>query len=527
MTMFGNGLMPGSDQLNRHHFGANGHHEADGFERSSTDVVSSFRGLRALVIGDVMLDTYLEGTASRICKEGPVPVVDLTDEEHAPGGAANVAANLHALGADVILIGLVGRDEAASQLRRALHQRGIDDAHLVEDADCSTMRKTRIVANGQMLIRFDRGETRNCGPKGLHLLLHHLEHALGQCDLVVVSDYGYGAVPDAAIGLMRDWRVRRKRVMTVDAKDVLRYAEAGVSCLTPSLAEAWNVIEKNKDLPMQADPTFAERIGSRLHQRVDAELLSITLAGDGVMLSERSGRTVHLPAHEVERAGDIGAGDSFTAAVALALASGATSEQAVRIGIDAAGIAVTQHRTAIVEHQDLLRRVSLEGRAPMFSPRAVAIILDADRFKGKRIVFTNGVFDILHAGHVDLLQRAKSLGDILVVGLNSDASTRRLKGPTRPIVSERDRLALVAALEPVDFAVLFDEDTPEELIRVFRPHIHVKGGDYRPDELKEAEAVREVGARIEILSLVVGRSTTNVINKIGSLFANGQVEAIT
>jgi D-beta-D-heptose 7-phosphate kinase/D-beta-D-heptose 1-phosphate adenosyltransferase len=231
-----------------------------------------------------------------------------------------------------------------------------------------------------------------------------------------------------------------------------------------------------------------------------------------------------LPAHPVPHAGDVGAGDSFTAAMALALATGADAIQAARIGIDAAAIAVTQRRTSAVTYQDLLRRVSLDGSAPSVSLKNLATILDAERYAGKTIVFTNGVFDILHAGHIQILQRAKRLGDVLVVGINSDASVRRLKGQSRPINHERDRLALVAALDAVDHAILFDDDTPSELIRTLRPHVHVKGGDYTEESLPEIEAVREAGARVEILPLVEGRSTTRVIQKIVTLVTDGVIE---
>jgi D-beta-D-heptose 7-phosphate kinase/D-beta-D-heptose 1-phosphate adenosyltransferase len=198
----------------------------------------------------------------------------------------------------------------------------------------------------------------------------------------------------------------------------------------------------------------------------------------------------------------------------MALASGATPAQAVRIGIDAAAIAITRNRTAAVSVQDLLRRVSLDDASAPLTRKDVLTRLEADRFHGKRIVFTNGVFDILHAGHVDLLRRARALGDVLVVGVNSDASARRLKGPKRPVNREADRLALVSALDSVDYALLFEEEAPAELIRTLRPHVHVKGGDYQASDLPEIEAVREVDARVEILSLVAGCSTTALIDRI-------------
>jgi D-beta-D-heptose 7-phosphate kinase/D-beta-D-heptose 1-phosphate adenosyltransferase len=492
---------------------------------TTIDVVRGFQGLRALVVGDAMLDSYLEGGATRLCKEGPVPVVVKTGEHRAPGGAANVAVNLRALGAEVVFVGLAGRDRAAEELRAALRERQIDDRWLIEDSGCTTISKTRILADDHYVVRLDEGETRTCSATGRRQMLRAIEEAFPRCDLVVVPDYDYGAASDEVIACIRRLRAKRQIVYAVDAKDVRRFATAGATVITPNIAEACAATEGTSPTGMpSADPARAKQVGRRLLELVDAEYVAITLAHDGVMLVERAGGAVHLSARPVRHAGDVGAGDTFTAAMALALSSGASVTQAAGIGIDAAGIAVTQRGTSAVRQQDLLRRVSLDDAAPSTSLSTLAAILDVDRFEGKTIVFTNGVFDILHAGHVQILQRAKRLGDVLVVGVNSDESVRRLKGQARPINHERDRLALVAALDPVDHAILFAEDNPAELIRGLRPQVHVKGGDYTAEDLPEIEAVRQVGARVEILSLVEGRSTTNVIQKIVMLAADGLIE---
>lgn len=495
------------------------------YVHSAIDVVRGFRGLRVMVVGDVMLDTYIDGAVTRICKEGPIPVLDRSVEHQAPGGAANVATNLASLGAEVSLIGLIGDDLAGVQLRKTLTDLGVSDRLLIADEHCSTMRKTRLAARGQYIVRLDEGETRSCSRAGHRRVLQCLEDEFARCDVVVISDYGYGAVCDEVIDTLRVLRQKRPVVLAVDAKQVLRFARAGATVLTPSLAEACAAAGMDSPDPARLSVDQALEIASTLRQQVDAELLSVTLSSEGVLLLDRSGEVRHLPAQRLSVASDIGAGDSFLSAVALALAANAAPSQAVQIGIDAASIAVTQDGTAVVTRQDLLRRVSLTDFAANRSPQALAAVLEGARVAGSTIVFTNGVFDLLHAGHVDLLRRAKALGDLLVVGVNSDASTRRLKGQNRPINNERDRLALVSALDPVDFAVLFEEDTPEALIRTFRPDIHVKGGDYTAADLKEAAAVTEVGARIEILPLVAGRSTTNVIDRIAALYARELAEA--
>ncbi|SRR5579884_3568819 len=508
----------------------------------AVDLVSCFRQLRALVIGDAMLDTYLEGTASRLCSEGPVPVVSKTAEHRIPGGAANTAANLRALEADVIFLGLAGRDVAGELLRRALRERGVSDRWLVEDEAVQTLHKLRILADGQYVVRFDEG-----GPQGANApaaerrLIARLEEAYALCDLVLVSDYRYGVVSEALIERLRELHMAHPKVLLIDSKALHRFHALPATVVTPNHLEARLLIDKDvpQNLVLSDDLSEVEYVARRLLAMLAAEHVAITLAERGVLLLDRAGNVQHLPAHPVAHANDVGAGDSFAAALALALAAGGSITEAAQIGVDAASIAVTRRWTAIVQHQELLQRVSLreyadsaraarEGSAARDGGRSaelahLAARLEEERQAGRSIVFTNGVFDILHAGHVQFLRRAKALGDVLVVAVNSDRGTRRLKGKGRPINSERDRLALVAALDVVDHAILFEEDTPAELIRTLRPHIHVKGGDYAERELPEAEAVRDVGGRMVILPLVGSMSTSGMIDRIVAVATRNEV----
>jgi D-beta-D-heptose 7-phosphate kinase / D-beta-D-heptose 1-phosphate adenosyltransferase len=481
---------------------------------SAVDVVRGFPGLRVLVVGDAMLDTWLEGEAIRLCKEAPVPVVREASTTHCAGGAANTAANLAALGAEVSFVSLIGRDSAGDHLRQALREAGIDDAGLVEDGDVSSLHKLRVIANGQYVVRFDEGDTEQASAPGRALILRRIADMYARCDAVVVSDYCHGAICDEVIGTLIRLRERGQKVIVVDSKEIARFCELQATMVTPNLREAHHAADPRGSLDPRSTLTEAREIGARLRSLLRADQIAVTMANEGVLLIGPTGEQTHLPCHPVERAGDVGAGDTFTAAAALALTMGAPAALAVRVGIDSASIAVTRSRTSVVSYQDLLRRVSLDDNPDPLSLKDVVARLEGERFLGKRIVFTNGVFDILHAGHVQLLRRARALGDVLVVGLNSDASTRRLKGPTRPVNRESDRIALVSALDVVDYAVLFDEDTPAELIRAIRPHVHVKGGDYMAEFLPEIEAVHEVGAEVEILSLVAGRSTTALIDRI-------------
>lgn len=497
---------------------------------AAVDHVRRFRRLRALVIGDAMLDSYLEGTAARLCSEGPVPVVRKTAEERAPGGAANTAANLRALGANVTFLGMVGPDSAGEHLRSLLRQRGIDDRWLVQDQGVSTLHKLRILADGQYVVRFDEGDTAQCSGEGHTRLLAHLDETFPRCDLVVISDYGYGAVSDRLIDRLRALRAARPCVLVIDSKQLHRFRQAGATIVTPNYREACLTVRPLSHSDDDIQHADVDQIGRQLLEVIDAESVAITMGGDGAALIVREGPALRIPAHAVAHVHDVGAGDSFTAAVALALASGANRADAVRIGVDAAGIAVTKRRTAVTYHQELLQRVSLADHAVhrQTGPRAGAALasrLDAERLAGRTIIFTNGVFDILHAGHVHFLRQAKELGDILVVGVNSDRSARRLKGEGRPINRERDRLALVAALDAVDHVILFDEANPAALIRKLRPHVHVKGGDYDGESLPEAEAVHEVGGRVVILSLTGSLSTSGMIDRIRTLTFDGAIGA--
>jgi D-beta-D-heptose 7-phosphate kinase / D-beta-D-heptose 1-phosphate adenosyltransferase len=510
------------------------------------NLVRGFRGLRTLVIGDAMLDTYLEGTATRLCREAPVPVVSRTAEHLVPGGAANTAANLSALDADVTFLSIVGQDSVGASLRSILREQGIDDRWIIEDASMRTLHKLRIVANGQYLVRFDE-EVRSPSVESQKQLLENLEEVFPHCDLVVVSDYGYGVLVDTVIDRLRMLCAARPCPLLVDSKYLDRFLNVHATVVTPSQVEA-QLLVYGHAVTSPGCPTAEagidvqemESIGQRLLAMLDAEHVAITLAGDGVFLLNRQGLTLHIPTHPVAHPNDVGAGDSFAAAMALALAAGGNIEEAARVALDAASIAVSKRWTAVVRYQELLQRVSLRDHAACsrsfssipgsifasWSPEALSQLLellDAERARSRTIVFTNGVFDILHAGHVHFLRQAKELGDVLVVGVNSDRCVQRIKGKNRPINSERDRVALLAALEAVDHVVLFDEDTPIELIRLLRPHLHVKGGDYVDEVLPEAEAVREFGGRVVILPLAGSVSTSSVIDRIVALASKSEI----
>jgi D-beta-D-heptose 7-phosphate kinase/D-beta-D-heptose 1-phosphate adenosyltransferase len=491
------------------------------------DHIRGFQDLHAVVLGDSMLDRYVLGTTNRVSAEAPIPVIAKSGETLCPGGAANVAANLAALGSQVDFISVVGDDQPGHELTELLNGLGVHSAFLMVEPQLATIHKLRIVVGGQCVARCDDGIRAQLSQPTEVLLLEALEHAAEQADLIVISDYGYGAVSERVLRRVAAIRSVHPLPLLVDAKDLLRYRNASASVLTPNLKEALESVALAGALPDEPDDSELETIGRSVLAMTDAERVAITLAADGAFLVTRDGSARRLPARRVASLSDVGGGDSFLAAMALSSAAGGSFELAAGIGLEAAAISVSKPLTAVVSARELISQVVVPERRD-FSLTAAELVIQPVRDSGKRIVFTNGVFDILHAGHVDLLRRARRLGDYLVVGVNSDASARRLKGRGRPINSEQDRAAMVAALDPVDLVVLFDEDEPSNLILHIRPSLHIKGGDYgSADQLAEQHAVRRVGGRVVILPLAGHHSTSDVIDRIRSLQPDDLVVSVT
>lgn len=483
---------------------------------SNIEIALSWSGVRALVIGDALLDTYVDGIALRLGDERPIPVIQALSERHAAGGAANTAAVLRALGAEVTLIGLVGSDSVGMLLRQALRTMSIDDGWLVEDRLVSTLRKRRIRANDQYIVRVDEGDTRSASESAHQQMFARIEEAFPRSDLIVVSDYLYGAVSNDVIHKLSALRAERPCVLAVDSKDVLRFASSKATVVTPNRHEA--EIALDPDVAHGRAPSNrwldVEQMVARLLGKIDADQIVITLASDGAVLGDRTGTLAKISAPNVPGADAIGAGDTFVAAMALALSVGADAVQAAGIGVGAASIAVAKDGTGVPDFDELLRRLAGRQRGAFPSTPALGMILETERAGGRTVVFTCGVFDLLHTGHLHLLHQAKLLGDILVVGVNSDDSVRRLKGDSRPIVNQHERASILASISAVDHVIVFEEDSPEHLIRALRPDIHVKGADYDAESLPEAAAVREVGGQMVFIPRLDGRSTSDIVARI-------------
>ncbi len=475
------------------------------------DVIARFPDLNVLVIGDVILDGYLEGHSSRLCREAPVPVVSLTDYNLAPGGAANTAMNVGSLGARTSLMSVLGEDADGETLSDALEEAGIDLAHLFFRHSRRTIAKRRVVASSQILVRIDEGNTDPIDEVAERMLIERLDRVFGSFDAVIVSDYAYGLFTPRIIQELARLRSRHSTVLVVDSKRPEVFREVHPTAVKPNYEETRRLLQIGE----AEGASRSEHVrphGKRILELTGAKIAAVTLDAEGGIAFERGGKAWQMFARPASDSRANGAGDTFTSALALGLAAGASSAVATELAQTAAAVVVAKEGTALCSAKEL--RDSFWAADKYVDVQSLAGRLEAARREGQKIVFTNGCFDILHQGHITYLSRAKALGDILVVGLNSDESVRRLKGPDRPINSLEERAQVLASLSCIDHIVPFDGDTAIGLIRVVRPDVFVKGGDYTVEMLPEAPVVDELGGRVHIVPYVNDTSTTSLIERI-------------
>ncbi|MFI9722918.1 D-glycero-beta-D-manno-heptose 1-phosphate adenylyltransferase [Streptomyces sp. NPDC052396] len=474
-------------------------------------------GLRVLVIGDVILDTYVRGATSGLCRESPVPAVTLTSVRHQCGGAANVAVNLRALGAEPVLLSAVGDDPGGRRLLDALRAEGVGTDLVRVQARRTTVTKRRVLADGQMLLRLDEGAA-----------AHPLDFAevaaslLPTVDAVIVSDYGYGVWQSSGVEWLAAHREQGPPTLVVDSRRPERFTALRASAVKPNYQEALRLLDTTAPAPGTPWPAS---LGDTLLRLTGAERVALTLDADGSMLFEHGRppvRTFARGRRAPLASATVGAGDIFTAALTLALTAGADSGVAAELASAAAGTAVGTPGTGTCDAAELRRLFG--GTDKVRTPGSLPGRLLDPATRDGRVVFTNGCFDLLHGGHVSCLSRAKELGDLLVVGVNTDASVRRLKGPRRPVIPLAERMRVLAALSCVDFVVPFDDDSPRALIETLRPEVYVKGGDYTLETLPEAPLVQRLGGVVHLLPSVPDTSTTDIIRRIHALSRAGEGE---
>jgi len=475
--------------------------------------------ISCLVIGDLILDEYLWGRADRISPEAPVQVVDVVREELRLGGAGNVVHNLAALGAQVSVCSVVGDDQNGRELLGQFCHHHINTSAVFQDPDRRTSRKTRVVAAHQQIVRIDR-ESREALPVVVEqqLCAWIAAHAC-EYKVVVLSDYNKGVLTPTVIASAISAAAAVGIPVLIDPKgtDFSRYG--GATMLTPNRKEA----EAASGIAITDAASLAQAAGA-IMTATGLQHLLITRSEEGMSLFSNSGEVVHIPTVAREVFDVSGAGDTVLATLAVGIASGLSMVESAQLANVAAGIAVGKLGTSIVTPQEIIDTVSLahkDSHSKIKSFDVLTLLIAAEKNRGKRVVFTNGCFDLLHAGHVKYLQKARNLGDLLVLGLNSDASVRRLKGAKRPLIDQDERAHLLAALDCIDYVIVFDEDTPLNLIAVLKPHILAKGGDYSLDGVVGRDIVESYGGRVELVTFVEGKSTTNIIERILELYSAG------
>ncbi len=460
-----------------------------------------------LVIGDLMIDHYLWGNCERISPEAPVQVVDVQKESTVLGGAGNVINNLKSLGSDVSVITVIGDDKDGVTLIKMLDDIGVNTENILKEPNRKTTKKSRIIAVSQQIIRYDNETKKDISEKNIIELMENISLEIKNYDSVILSDYGKGVLTDdfsqEIIKLCNQEHI--KVIVDPKGNDFSKYK--GAYLLTPNKKEA--IGATGIDIK---DNSSLEKALLHLKKECDLELSLITLSEDGIAIYDKKVEIFPTVAKEVF---DVtGAGDTVIASIAYALSIGKSMQESVKFSNLSAGVVVGKIGSATVtleeieEYEASIHKSSSDTHIKNFE--AIEKIVSRHRAKGKKIVFTNGCFDILHIGHVKYLQVAKSFGDILIVGLNSDASVKRLKGESRPINVAEDRAYLLAALEAVDFVVPFEEDTPYNLIKMIQPDTLVKGGDYKGKEVIGTEFSKE----LRLVDFVEGKSTTKIIKRI-------------
>ena len=479
-------------------------------------VLERLSGARVLVIGDVMLDRFVAGSVERISPEAPIPVVRVLSEQTMAGGAGNVARNVVALGAQAVLVGLRGEDAAGAALAHLLGEIAGLDVRLVAEAGRVTTEKTRYFGGSQQLLRADREVLGAPSAKSRDALQAAVESAAKSTGAVIVSDYAKGVIDGALLARCIEAARNAGAPVLVDPKDKDLRRYAGATVLTPNSAE----LAAATGMPVDSDDAVAAAAIAAA-ERTGVESIIATRGKAGMTVVERNRPPVHLRVRAREVFDVSGAGDTVVATLAAALAAGATLVQAAELANIAAGIVVGKVGTAVATHTEVLEALyageMLAADAKVVDVATALEHVQRWRRNGETVAFTNGCFDLVHPGHVSLLNQARAAASRLVVGLNADASVRRLKGPSRPIQGEAARATVLASFAAVDLVVPFVEDKPLRLLETLKPDVLVKGGDYDLSGVVGADIVMSYGGRVLLADLVPGASSSNIVSRVGGV----------
>ncbi len=477
--------------------------------------LNTFKGIRILVIGDVMLDCYICGDVSRISPEAPVPVLSVTEKTTSLGGAANVAANLAGLGCSVALWGVTGKDGNADAVSSLLGRTGVE-SFLRTEGSRPTTTKTRVVSLGRQIVRFDEETAKPVDPELEDELFQTLEGHVAGADAVILSDYGKGVLAGALAPRVIGCAQKSGKPVFVDPKGADWERYRGASCVTPNEKEIFEVFSPGRERGLSLH-------GEAVRRKYSFGKLLVTRGARGMILFGGDGE-YSVPAPKPREVFDVsGAGDTAVSVLAAAIAAGMPWPEAVFLANTAAGVVITRAGTSPIAAGELVAASKKYRGSKICTREEGGALAKLWRERGERVVFTNGCFDLLHPGHIQLLRSAASEGDRLIVGLNSDGSVKRLKGTGRPVLNQEDRASILSALDCVDMVIIFSEDTPLELLKALQPDVLVKGGDYVPETVVGRDLVESRRGRVVIVPLLEGKSTTSILR---SLKGKGQGDAV-
>ena len=473
--------------------------------------ISKFERFSVLVVGDLIIDEYLWGDVDRISPEAPVQVVSVQKENYSLGGAGNVVNNIVALGGKVSVAGVIGTGKNGQLLLNKFNELGVNTTGIIKEPDRPTTQKTRIIAANQHVLRIDRETVKAISDSTLEKIAIRIEEKMPEVDVVLISDYGKGLITKTLLSRLIKAAQKYKKMTVADPKgfDFTKYT--GVSMLTPNKKEAGLA----SGLEIINESTLWQA-GHKILEIVNLDNLLITCGKDGMVLFRKSKEPYKIKA-EARQVYDVsGAGDTVIAIFGLAIASGTSFESGITLANTAAGIVVGKVGTATVSRQELAAAMTPDDDYPLKHKQLSELpaLINELKKKKRRLVMTNGCFDLIHAGHIRLFSAAKQLGDLLIVAIDDDDSVKKLKGSGRPVISARERVRILSALNTVDYVVVFSSQELKKLIEIIQPDVLTKGSNYSSEEIFGRETVEQLGGRVVLIPVTEDISSTSIINNI-------------
>lgn len=484
-----------------------------------SDVIENFKNLKVLVIGDAILDTYVNGAPDRVSREAPVLVFNVEEKQHQCGGAANTAINVAALGAETYFLSVMGKDSSSRELIDVLKRHKVHTEYILRDKSRATIAKKRITSASHQLMRIDEGTTSPISEACEKEMLQHIEDLFPALDAIILSDYGFGVITNNIIDGLKSLLIQENKIVVADARDLSRFRTLKPDAVKPNYDETIRLLHIQKANYNRADQV--QECSKKLFELTGAARIAVTLDVDGVLFLEKGKSPYRILAVPQDHKKAIGAGDTFISAMTLSLASKVKGEVGAQIAAAAAAVVVQKEGTSGCSNFELKAYFTAVPKYISQGGQLFEILKELKK-QGKKIVFTNGCFDIIHKGHIALLNKAREAGDVLIVGVNNDNSIRKLKGPERPINNLEDRIAVLAGLQSVDYLIAFEEESPVELIKDVHPNVFVKGGNYTEYSIPEAALLKKLGCQLKIVPYIEEHSTTHIINKIRDI--NHEVE---